>query len=145
LAIEEHFYLLWPSILAIIGIRRSRWVAVAGIVLTLIWRSWSASHVYSPVQELQRTDMRLDGFLWACLVAILIYDRGPLWSIVANRTFHVGVVLLMAAAYAIALIHPMQLTKLALQSFLMPLVAVPTVFLPGYALSRVLEWAPLRW
>jgi peptidoglycan/LPS O-acetylase OafA/YrhL len=89
--------------------------------------------------------MRLDAFLWACLVAIAIYERGRIWKIIARRGFHMCVLGALAAIYAIALVHPMQLTKLALQSALMPLVVVPTVFLPGYWISRMLEWAPLRW
>jgi peptidoglycan/LPS O-acetylase OafA/YrhL len=145
LSMEEHFYLLWPSLLALSGLVRAKWFAVAGIIGTLLWRPWSVGHVHLNVPALQRTDMRLDAFLWACLLAILVHSQGRIHKVICRVQFHVGIMILMATLYAIALAHPMQLTKLAVQSALMPLVVVPTVFLPNYGLSRLLEWRPLRW
>jgi len=145
LSMEEHFYLLWPALLALSGVLRAKWLAVAGIVATLLWRPWSMVHVHLDVTPLQRTDMRLDAFLWACLLAILVHSRGRIHKAICRPAFHVGIVVFLAAFYAIALMHPMQLTKLAIQSALLPLVVVPTVFLPNYGLSWLLEWTPLRW
>lgn len=145
LSMEEHFYLLWPFVLAICGYVWSRGIAVVGICVTLIWRAWSLGHIHLDVPALQRTDMRLDAFLWACLVAMAVYQRGRLWEIIARKGFHLSVLATVAVIYAIALAQPMQLTKLALQSALLPLVIVPTVFLPNYWISRMLESAPLRW
>jgi peptidoglycan/LPS O-acetylase OafA/YrhL len=144
LSIEEHFYLIWPMTLALAGVVRAKWIAVFGIVATLCWRLWSQQHGILDWRALERTDIRLDAFWWACLVAIVIQSRGRVWSVIANRWFHVSVLATMAVIYAVALIHPMQLTKLAVQSALMPMVIVPTVFLPDYWLSRVLEHPAAR-
>jgi peptidoglycan/LPS O-acetylase OafA/YrhL len=39
LSVEEQFYLLWPAMLLLIGIRPSMWVAAAAIACAPIWRS----------------------------------------------------------------------------------------------------------
>src|SRR3974390_2036005 len=77
LSMEEHFYLIWPAAIALLGIARARWAAVALIVVTIFWRPWSMANIASPVTQLQRTDMRLDAFLFACLLAIFLHgERG---------------------------------------------------------------------
>lgn len=145
LSIEEHFYLLWPSLLALSGLVRAKWFALGGILGTILWRAWSVRHVHLSVPALMRTDMRLDAFLWACLLAILVHSRGRVYRTICTPRFHLGIMAALGTFYVIALVHPMQLTKLAVQSALMPLVVVPTVFLPTYPLTRLLELPLLRW
>src|SRR3974390_1314620 len=77
LSMEEHFYLIWPAAIALLGIARARWAAVALIVVTIFWRPWSMANIASPGTQLPRTDMRLDAFLFACLLAIFLHgERG---------------------------------------------------------------------
>lgn len=142
---EEHFYLIWPMTLALAGVMRSKWIAALGIVGTLCWRAWNQQHGYLDWRALERTDIRLDAFWWACLTAILVQERSRIRSILGNRWFHLCVLGTLAAIYAAALAYPIQLVKLGFQSALMPLVIVPTVFLPDYAISRVLENAAVKW
>ena len=106
---------------------------------------WCVGHVYLTVPALQRTDMRLDAFLWACLLAILVHPQRGVYRVICSPQFQLGIMTVLGTIYTIALVHPMQLTKLAVQSTLMPLVVVPTVFLPNYHLSRLLELPPLPW
>ena len=75
LSMEEHFYLFWPALLAGLGVRRA---LIAGTVLltaTALWRPWSLVHMSLPFPALQRTDMRLDAFLFAGALGILLH--GP--------------------------------------------------------------------
>jgi peptidoglycan/LPS O-acetylase OafA/YrhL len=49
LAVEEQFYLLWPALLVVLGVRRSMWVAAAYIVAApigrfLLWSIQPGSH-----------------------------------------------------------------------------------------------------
>jgi peptidoglycan/LPS O-acetylase OafA/YrhL len=67
LAVEEHFYLLWPLLLVVCGSRRARPVVVLLALLVPAWHflgDWlgllPAGHVA------QRTDTRLDALLWGC-------------------------------------------------------------------------------
>ena len=148
LSMEEHFYLFWPALLALLGLARARWAAVALVVATVMWRPWSLAHIHWQVPQLQRTDMRLDAFLLACLLAILIHgDAGKRIAVrIASVRFHAAIIAVLVAVYAVALLVPrLQLFRLLVQSAFLPLVVVPTVFLPGYWLSRWLETGFLRW
>ena len=44
LAVEEHFYLLWPPLLARLGVRRAKWLLIAFVVilpaLRVAWYKW---------------------------------------------------------------------------------------------------------
>ena len=145
LSMEEHFYLLWPALLALCGLRRARWVALAGILLTIFWRPFGLHAIHLAVPELERTDMRLDAFLFACLLALLVHNNRALQKHLATPVFHYGVLAVLMVGYAFALVYPMQLTKLAFQSFMLPLVIVPTTLMPAAAFSRFLELPLLRW
>lgn len=72
LAVEEHFYLIWPAVLARLGGRAALptlfALAVAG------WRHIDSQfHLTSTGLWFPgRTDIRLDGLLWGCALAILL-------------------------------------------------------------------------
>jgi peptidoglycan/LPS O-acetylase OafA/YrhL len=49
LAIEEHFYALWPACLLLVGIgRRAAWWVLALCVAVLVWRVWLWGVCFSP-------------------------------------------------------------------------------------------------
>lgn len=129
LAIEEHFYLVWPFVvIAVIGIRRRLATVVAvlglGIVAVALWRwvvferdGWPAAYL--------RTDTRMEGLLWGSLAGCLwIRGRTPqrlpralLWAasgVVAalvltfdateRRTYVGGITLCSIAAATIVLV-----------------------------------------
>lgn len=77
LSVEEHFYLLWPVLLAWAGVRRARWLVP---VLACVFASWRAldthfgwlAAVHPGWRDLvQRTDYRMDGLLWGCAAAFV--------------------------------------------------------------------------
>jgi peptidoglycan/LPS O-acetylase OafA/YrhL len=76
LAIEEHFYLIWPTLLIISG---GRFIVPASIAsLVAVWRYIDLHHhvIHATLWFPGRTDVRLDGLLWGCAIAILLLRPG---------------------------------------------------------------------
>ena len=71
LSIEEQFYLAWPPLLALLGRKRSPWLAVSGIVLCAAYR-YHFWHQYSGGLVSQHTEVRIDALLYGCVFAILL-------------------------------------------------------------------------
>jgi peptidoglycan/LPS O-acetylase OafA/YrhL len=71
LSIEEHFYLLWPAVLLLLGSRRALWFALCGAFACALWRVWYLAHGGSIAHRLC-TDVRCDGLLLGCALAILL-------------------------------------------------------------------------
>ena len=78
LSVEEHFYLIWPGLLALFGVRRMKNMVghfACGIAL---WRTLARAFDWTMmpgVGENVRTDFRLDSLLWGCAMAFLVHDR----------------------------------------------------------------------
>jgi peptidoglycan/LPS O-acetylase OafA/YrhL len=79
LAVEEHFYLLWPGLLVLWGVRRARWGCAA---LSLLLAAWRVAEFRLQIGETlipglgfyTRTDIRLDALLWDCWFALMVSD-----------------------------------------------------------------------
>ena len=149
LSMEEHFYLIWPLLLATLGNRHARRTALVCITAIFLWRCWALNHfVLAGIPTLQRTDLRLDAFFAPCALAILLRDR--LWRERTTRWLSPGiVVLLLAALVLLRLPHTASaafssLRQLA-QACILPLVIVSTVFWPATVFGRFLELSPVRW
>ena len=81
LAIEEHFYLLWPAvILAVVSLRRLRHVclAVIGIALLLRIAAWSAG--WSRLEIYAVTFTRMDALGFGALVAVWMRSPAQEWA-----------------------------------------------------------------
>jgi len=112
LAIEEHFYAIWPLVLGALW----RWrVAMATVGLlclaVLVWRAWLFGHCTwhfsavcgrlqtSPAGRYNRlyqgTDTRIDSIAWGTLLAMAERCR-PAWVATAARWWPAGSVLLAA-------------------------------------------------
>jgi len=76
LAVEEHFYLIWPALLILTGGRAIVPAAIATAVA--MWRYTDLHYhvVHAQLWFPGRTDVRLDGLLWGCLLAILLMKPG---------------------------------------------------------------------
>jgi len=72
LSIEEQFYLIWPCVLVLAGARRSKWIAVAAILI-LAGRRWLYWSYFAslPLQFTTRTPLHADALLIGCLAAIM--------------------------------------------------------------------------
>lgn len=69
LSMEEQFYLTWPVLLFFLGVRRCRWIAVAGIVACALWR-WFHWSYYDHIWRGDSTFVRADALLVGCLLAL---------------------------------------------------------------------------
>jgi peptidoglycan/LPS O-acetylase OafA/YrhL len=74
LAVEEHFYLVYP-LLALVLLRigridRSVATLAALCVAILVWRCWLATHGASEAHLSMATDTRVDAILFGCLLAV---------------------------------------------------------------------------
>ncbi|NUQ28407.1 MAG: acyltransferase, partial [Acidobacteriaceae bacterium] len=80
LSIEEHFYLLWPGLLVLLGNRRALFLAMAGAVTSGALRTFELIHPIGAFQHMRggaiilRTEMRLDGLMLGSAAAILLTD-----------------------------------------------------------------------
>lgn len=71
LSIEEQFYLVWPALLLLLGIRRCRWFAGLAAVGIGIYR-WCRWQHYEQGLLDYRTEVRADALLLGCLLALLL-------------------------------------------------------------------------
>ncbi len=82
LSIEEHFYLLWPALLLWFGNRRALWLALTGAITCGLWRLYDCTHpsgmvgrmfpAATPGLRFLRTDVRFDGLLLGCALALVL-------------------------------------------------------------------------
>jgi peptidoglycan/LPS O-acetylase OafA/YrhL len=139
LAVEEHFYLFWPALLVLAGVRRSRFLAPALAIGFAAWRSLDMRHAFVPpfLHNEMRSDYRMDALLWGCTLALL----APLWNrrqSQAKAPLYMAVIPLVAAV-VLNIYQPQGYE--AAQAVLFPVVlALSVTHSTGF-----LEWAPLRW
>ncbi len=115
LAIEEHFYALWPIVLGLIWRWRSATLLVLVLCLAVLaWRitlfdhcTWHFSTLCGRVQPnpawrynrlYQGTDTRIDSIAWGALLAMLERSR-PAWSALAARALWPAGLVLLAAGF----------------------------------------------
>jgi peptidoglycan/LPS O-acetylase OafA/YrhL len=145
LAVEEHFYLLWPTLLLLIRPKRAGRVAFLLTMMIFVWRVIEShfhplARILPPANLMARSDTRMDALLWGCLAAIYFLDIRRL----AMRIRFSQLWLVPAAIIVIAQkLHPPGQTLL--DATLLPLLIVSTVIQPHSVLGQVLEWRPLRW
>jgi peptidoglycan/LPS O-acetylase OafA/YrhL len=147
LSMEEHFYLLWPALLAGLGARRALIATGVLSAAAALWRPWSLAHVNLPFPALQRTDMRLDAFLYAGLLAILLHSpyRLPVLRALTAAWFRAFSVLAVVVVWVWMLAGSAPSTATLVESALLPAILVSVIYWPGSRVFRILEWAPLRW
>lgn len=148
LAVEEHFYLLWPGILVFAGRKQAQYVASLLAVTVSIWRWWDFHHHWMDkhIPGLlfgSRTDVRLDGLLMGCLAALLLAGPRfrswtirklgwPMWSVCI--TLYIGLQVLSRHHY-----------YSIWESALLAVIVVWTVLNPSTWVGHVLENPAMRW
>ncbi len=148
LAVEEHFYLIWPVLLSMAGFRRARWIAPALALAVAGWRAvdvhygWVARLNPALAGSLARTDYRLDTLLFGCALALLWDDarvRGWL-------TRFGGTVLAVLGGVAAVCCQAWAPTGyLTMVAALMVLLPAATVARPRSWAGRILELPALAW
>lgn len=147
LAIEEHFYLLWPGLLVLLGSRRARWVVVLLALAVGAWRAleyrhqWLAS-IFPGVGFSQRTDIRIDALLWGCWVALL--SVVPRYRARLANWLSPAKWLAVVGLFVTCLLGRLPLAPVWL-ALLLPFVLLGTVLHPAAPVGRLLEIRLLRW
>ena len=139
LAIEEQYYLVWPSVLAIAGIKRSRVLAIVGILGTVVWRQ-----MHWPLQDFVyfHTDMRLDAILCGSMMALVWPTLKPIIQKAPPATMLTAALGFVAAdLWSTELKSGGGLIQVALVCTLI----ASTVAIPARITSRILEVSPVRW
>lgn len=152
LSIEEHFYLVWPAILFVLGPRRAVPACVGLIAAVAVWRfvdlSLEITADWTTIRFDDRTDTQADGLMWGCLLALLFLDPiARQWVARITAGWRYWVLLgLLIATQARNVEDPLpQSVQLALRPFLVVLLVVATVTAPTSRLGRTLERPSMRW
>ena len=146
LAIEEHFYLIWPALLLLVKPRRAGKVALILALVVFGWRGLVEHfHVLGSILPagywMTRTDTRIDALLWGCLAAIYF----PTIKRLADRIpFSQLWLPLLVILLLVEKLHDPVLVTL-LRAVLLPALVVSTVIQPASLLGHLLEWRALRW
>jgi peptidoglycan/LPS O-acetylase OafA/YrhL len=149
LAVEEHFYLIWPAALVALGSARARrltpWLAIAVTIWRVVDFSWFNGQIWPGVLSdniYARTDTCFDCLLWGCWIALIACV--PVYKERLARRLSASVIAgLMIVLIACVTLNPP--LRLAWQRFLVPVILVGTVFNPKLLFSRILEASPIRW
>lgn len=147
LSMEEHFYLLWPAALVWMGNVAALRVAGGAIFVIALWRPWSLAHVNFGIPPLQRTDLRLDAFLFAGALAILLRSeyRGQIEGVLSSWWFRIAATLALTGSSAWMLIGSAPSVGTLIQSALLPALIASSIAWRGSLLYSLLQSKPLRW
>lgn len=147
LAVEEHFYLLWPTLLAYLGVRRARRAAWGLALAVLIWRAIAIHllHLNQGEKFWGHTDICFDALLYGCLAAIALSSatgrvrwhqrlRAPAWWALG----------LLAAVFTLRS-APLPAIAATVQAGIIPLLLLGTVLHTNWIGSRCLEARGVAW
>jgi peptidoglycan/LPS O-acetylase OafA/YrhL len=152
LAIEEHFYFLWPSFLALAPRHRRIAIAVTLAYLVGIWRAVAFKfHLTYTTSEAfwARTDIQIDGLLWGSILALAL--TVPRYrSLLVKATSPAawwGWVALLGASLAVSpfLNWKLRYALLSVYPIVIAFMVVGTTLHPETVVGRVLESAVFRW
>ncbi|HEY4076670.1 MAG TPA: acyltransferase [Rhizomicrobium sp.] len=148
LAVEEHFYLVWPLLVWLLPRRWILAVALTAAFSSLAIRALLFHHVTDIFTIFDLTPLRMDGLAIGAIAAVELRARG------AAALARPALLLLITTMAMLAILFLLRRTPLqndhAVWLFCYPLVAVCTaaILLLGSAggrIARMLSAAPLRW
>ena len=145
LAVEEHFYMIWPAFLILVGSKRALWLTPLVALGFEAWRDLDAAFALTHPEGMlvyQRTDRCLDGLFWGCALALIMHQPG--WRDRLRRLTVMPVWLVCVAALIYVWITPLPYS-VPMESMLIPLVLIGTVLHPQTVIGRALESRPLAW
>lgn len=147
LAVEEHFYMIWPTLFLLLGIT-SRRVNVA-VVIALLLAFWRALDIHfnitgaTPGMFWGRTDIQGDNILWGVVVALLYAD--PVWKDRLIKFLKLPAILPSLVIFTIALailpspVRKFELLLLTIKPIVIALMILGTLINSSRMLSYILE------
>jgi peptidoglycan/LPS O-acetylase OafA/YrhL len=148
LAIEEHFYLLWPPILVLAGRKHAAWACVLMIFVSLALRFLAAQDLPEGADLPGYTHLRLDAFMFPCILAILLRDarRANWFANTMKPLIWLAVIAILAAGIALGMIvEEWRDPQRAVQAALLPVLIVTTVLRPKDWFARLLQLRPIEY
>jgi peptidoglycan/LPS O-acetylase OafA/YrhL len=135
LAIEEHFYLVWPMVLVLVKPKRA---GVTAFVLAMLLLGLNG--VVPSTNLIMSTETRIAAILWGCLAAIYFPTIRQFASRIPFSQLWLPI---LALLLVVEKVRPHELALF--RAVLLPALVVSTVIQPASVLGRVLEWWLLRW
>ncbi len=151
LSVEEHFYLIWPPVLVLVGVkggvRRTGMLAVGGGLLIAAWRTLDHqyqifAHLAPNTMDNFRSDVRIDELFWGCGLAALL--QAPSLRRLTSRVLSVPVWSL-AVILLVLCVWAQPHFELVLQSILLAALLAGTSLHPESIPGRLLEIPTIRW
>lgn len=148
LAVEEHFYLIWPLLVWLLPRRWILAVALTAAFASLAIRAMLFHHVTDIFTIFDLTPLRMDGLAIGAIAAVELRAHG------ARALAKQALLLLITATAMLAILFLLRRTPIqndhAVWLFSYPLVAVCTaaILLLGSAggrVAKILSATPLRW
>jgi peptidoglycan/LPS O-acetylase OafA/YrhL len=150
LAIEEHFYLIWPLFLLAVlklGVTRKRLIVItlSLAVASAIHRAVLHQLGVLPVRTYYGIDTRADSLLIGCATAMCVcwgFLRAQSLRLLVVPAIALIIILMFATNYASPFMHSGGFTLLAAAA---AIVIVWLVLAPSSYLRKCLEYTPLVW
>lgn len=146
LAIEEHFYAVWPVLLIGLFSRRRAlraWAVIAAVVaITLLFTPWP-----EPITHVRATYLRGFPIIWGSLLAWAVSRRSRTYTSRALGAAGDGAFLILLGVLLIPWTLPERwLTGPSSATGLLSLFVLAGIVLsPRSAAATLLAWPPLRW
>ncbi len=141
LSVEEHFYLLLPSVLLVVPKRYRIATLACMTTIVITWRCYrQLTHPWD--QLFKHTDTRLDALLIPAILAVLL--QGKDWPIIIRNVSRFWP---LAAMLWIVLVtyNPFPYVTPTVESMLVPIMILGTALHPSDLFSRILELPAVRW
>ena len=153
LAVEEHFYFLWPTAFLLLRYSRRRMAWVIGLALLIaLWRAVDFKFQITGVSAAVfwgRTDIQADGILWGVLIALLYAN--PMWKTRLRQLFASPLswtllcLLLMVLEFWPDVNWKLSFMLITVKALLMPLLILGTQMHSERWPGRILETPVFRW
>jgi peptidoglycan/LPS O-acetylase OafA/YrhL len=140
LSLEEQFYILWPSLLLLAGIRNAKWIAIGGALACAAYRLMNWGH-YDHIWLSFETQVRADALLVGCLTALLL--QAPAFRSFATRWSRVWA--LPALAVFLFCIYRFHWLPPLTECIALAGLIAASVLHPRSIFARPLSFPPLAW
>lgn len=106
LCLEEQFYLLWPFVFVLLGIRKSKWVLPCACIAIALYR-WSHWSFYARLPNVFRPEVRADALLVGCLLAVMVSGRKWRLALSSSWMMYAALAVLFFAMWRCPLLPPL--------------------------------------